>query len=170
MLWFIFSFPTELVWRMEKSMDWLDLFFICQAFHTCHWWETSRGKSALYLQKEQIFTVKKRKWPGVQGASANRQAYTLKMRRRERYMGNASSCCKPACSPLYPSILEYPRTPFICQHAQNHILLRQKEETDFAHLYELWSKCVFECFWCYALKSLEWAFLSEVRHTWTALM
>lgn len=38
------------------------------------------------------------------------------------------------------------------------------EEIDLAHLYELWSKCVFECFWCYALRSLERAFLPEMRH------
>lgn len=26
------------------------------------------------------------------------------------------------------------------------------EEIDFTHLYELWSKCVSECFWCYILR------------------
>lgn len=39
------------------------------------------------------------------------------------------------------------------------------EEIDLAHLYELWSKYVFECFWCYALRSLEWELLFDMRHT-----
>lgn len=43
------------------------------------------------------------------------------------------------------------------------------EEIDLAHLYELWSECVCECFWCYALRSLEWALLSEMRHTFLPL-
>lgn len=43
------------------------------------------------------------------------------------------------------------------------------EEIDLGHLYELWSKCVLECFWCYALRSLVWAFLPEMRHTWLPL-
>lgn len=64
---------------------------------------------ALCLQKEQIFTVKKRKWPGGHGASENRQAYTLKIKRRERYVGNASSCCKHACSSLHPSFQNLPK-------------------------------------------------------------
>lgn len=43
------------------------------------------------------------------------------------------------------------------------------EEIDLGHLYELWSKCVLECFWCYTLRSLAWAFLPEMRHTWLLL-